>query len=75
MEESMYLTPEEKETIIRIDEAGKMASIYTASERVKNHLERAGLKPMKIHRGMKDKKPCGWEYEVPRWAVRVKPGG
>ena len=64
----MKLTSLEKETIITFNEAEEMAIVYTASERVRDHMIRAGFTPVRSER-------YGWWFEVPKQAVRIKMPG
>jgi hypothetical protein len=62
------LTRWEQETIIRWDEEGEQAEIYTASARVAARMEKLGVKPYKTTSGP------GWFYKVSRGAIRIKVG-
>ena len=61
----MHLTGEEAETIINFNESEGMASVYTASRRVRSHMLKAGFSPVKST-------SHAWWFEVPKQAVRVK---
>lgn len=65
------MTRAEQETIIRFDEEGDNAVIYTASSRVAQWLERE-LKSTKTTN--RDGEITSWEFELPKSMVRVKPG-
>lgn len=63
----MSLSLYEQETVILFNEESGDAELYTASGRVINHLKKAGLKPYKVE-------GAGHFYQVPKSAVRIKPG-
>lgn len=65
------MTASEQETIIRFDETGGPAEVFTASGRVSGMLIRKGLKPYKTdtHNGQ----ARGWYFKVPKWSAILKP--
>ncbi|MDA1190499.1 MAG: hypothetical protein O3A46_02310 [Candidatus Poribacteria bacterium] len=67
MSEKLY----ELETIIRFDEDGGTATLYTASRRVAAKLHNAGLMPIKTYRN--GTTITGWLFELPPYDVIVKP--
>ena len=62
----------QSETIVRFDETGNPARVYTASKRVADKLMHAGLNPTKIERLRGE--DAGWYFECDPGAVLVKPG-
>lgn len=60
------LTPEERETILRFDEASDECSIWTVEEKVANRLKKSGAQVVR--------EPGGWSARVPKQAVRLKLG-
>ena len=63
----MRLTNYELETVINFNEDEDTACLYTASDRVRNHMLKAGLEPVQSNER-------GWWFEIPKWSVRIKPG-
>lgn len=62
----------EQETILRFDEEGDHAELYTASPRINRLLTARGLMPDKIDYTAKHE-PTGWFYNIPRAAIIIKP--
>ncbi len=60
----MRLNRFEQETIIRFDESCQIASIYTASPKVKARLQRLGLKPER------EEGESAW-FTVPKKAIMI----
>ena len=60
------LTPEERETILRFDQASDECFIWTAEEKVANRLKKGGVQVAK--------EPGGWSARVPKQALRLKVG-
>jgi len=60
------LIPEERETILRFDQASDECTIWTAEEKVANRLRRSGVHVVE--------EPGGWSARVPKQALRLKIG-
>ena len=60
------LIPEERETILRFDQASDECFIWTAEEKVANRLKKGGVQVAK--------EPGGWSARVPKQALRLKVG-
>ena len=61
----------EMETVIRFDETGEPALVWTASKRVADKLIKAGLTPTAttwLH-----KEATGWWFQLPTYGIVVKP--
>lgn len=67
------MTPFEQETIIRYDETGSPAEVYTASKRVANLLMKRSLSPYRTEKSSGE--VTGWFFHIPKTAVILKPGG
>ncbi len=61
----------ELETVVRFDETGEPALLWTASKRVADKLIKAGLAPTKLvrHKG----ETTGWWFALPTYGIVVKP--
>lgn len=66
------MTPFEQETVIRFDETGSPAQVYTASKRVASKLIKQGMVPYRI--GATKGVETAWYFELPKRAVALKPG-
>ncbi len=66
------MTPFEQETIIRCDETGDPAEVYTASRRVANLLMKRSLSPYRTEKS--NGEVTGWFFHLPRASVILKPG-
>lgn len=60
------LIPEERETILRFDQASDECTIWTAEEKVATRLRRSGVQVVE--------EPGGWSARVPKQALRLKVG-
>jgi len=68
----MGFSLEEQETVIRFDETGEPAEVYTSSPRVARILIRRGLSPYKTDTCKGEE--SGWYFQMPKHAVILKPG-
>jgi len=73
------MTAFESETIIRFNEESREAVLYTASIRVAKKLmnnDSYYYHQVKLNKTFKDTngKITGWEFIIPKTAVRIKPG-
>lgn len=65
----MRVSKAEAETIIRWDEEGSMATVYTASPSMARKCQRWGW-PLTVHSRYQGE-PRSWQAEVPKRAVRL----
>lgn len=65
----------EQETIVRFDETGKAAALYTASKRVAARLIKAGHAPTRITKRKGSKEVIAWWFSMPTAAVLIKCSG
>jgi len=61
----------EMETVIRFDETGEPALVWTASKRVADKLIKAGLTPTRTT--WLRKEATGWWFQLPTYGIVVKP--
>lgn len=72
----MHLTREERETIIRFDEAGEFATVYTYNSRLKKRLGELvaeDVQGVKLQRSHQEISAEGATYEIPKACVRINP--
>lgn len=63
----------EQETIITFDEEESTLNLYTASSRVKKHMDKQSICPSRTFNSSENK-PVAWEYVLPKNLLRIKPG-
>jgi hypothetical protein len=58
------MSPAEKETIVRFDDADSVAHVYTCHARIASHLIRRRARPIRVDRRGR-RTPASWTFEIP----------